>query len=121
MSKLKYFIVLCYVFTFTGIAGAVDIDAGPFRSNDEARRGCPNACEGKGMTWNGKWSLRHGQSTICGCNLETHVNTGGISNNDDAKTKCHNVCEGKGMTWNGKWMSIVPEKLSVCECLPKAH
>ncbi|MBL9029878.1 MAG: mannan-binding lectin [Caedimonas sp.] len=122
MSKLKYFIVLCYVFTFAGIAGAVDIDAGPIWNNGDAKTKCPNVCKGKGMTWNGNWvTTVPGKMSVCGCDPATDVNAGPIWNNDDAKKKCPNVCEGKGMTWNGNWVTTVPGKMSVCGCMPKAH
>lgn len=44
---------------------------------------------------------------------------GPLRNQQDASAKCPGVCAAVGLKWNGQWATTVPDKMSVCGCVPQ--
>jgi hypothetical protein len=93
-------------------ASALDVNAGPILSNEQAKSKCPVAAAAVGGTWNGQWrTIVPGKMSVCGVDW---VNAGPIWSNNDAKSKCPVAATAAGGTWNGQWKTTVPGSMSVC-------
>jgi hypothetical protein len=123
MKKFKYIIALFCILTFSGIANAVDIQAGPIWNNKDAQGKCPGVCSSHQLTWNGNWTTTvPGKMSVCGCDgasAARDIEAGPIWSNKDAGGKCPSVCSKNEMNWNGQWTTTVQGKMSVCGCVPK--
>ncbi len=50
---------------YTGPPTPTEAEAGPLRSNDDARAACPSVCGARG--WAGTWRRIEGHQALCGC------------------------------------------------------
>jgi len=46
------------------------------------------------------------------------VEAGPLWNNGHANQTCPGVCARAGLKWNGAWRTTVPNRMSVCDCVP---
>lgn len=53
--KALYLFLYCFLLLNIYNITALDVDAGRFSNNEQARQVCPKVCSGKGMTWKGQW------------------------------------------------------------------
>ncbi|MFM7453247.1 MAG: mannan-binding protein [Cyanobium sp.] len=98
-----------------GNALAVDVDAGPIWSNDDAKAKCPGVCTG--LKWNGQWTtMEQGVMSVCGTTVGVNIPFGPIWNNGDAKRKC--LAQLSKVTWSGQWTTTEQGVKSVCGCNP---
>lgn len=105
----------------------IQIPAGPLWSNDDAKKRAPFICAAHGGRFTGKWFTSiWGKMSVVECEIpypqrggtsfKMDVPAGPLWNNDDAKQKCDAICASYGGKWTGQWKTIVPGRMSVCEC-----
>ena len=51
-----------------------------------------------------------------GISFKLFVPAGPMWSHDDAKQKCDAICASYGGKWTGQWKTIVPGRMSICEC-----
>jgi len=94
---------------------AIDINAGPIWTNEDAKTKCHRVCSD--LKWNGQWKTTHkGVMSVCGTTYNVDIPIGLIGSNEDAKVKC--PTQLSKVTWNGNWKTTVPGQMSVCGCNP---
>ena len=118
MKKSLYaFASLFLTLGLSGVANAVDVEAGPIWNDADAKKKCPQVCSS--LEWNGQWSTtQEGQMSVCGTTAGVDIPIGPIWNNDDAKNKC--PTQLSKVTWSGQWRTTVEGEMSVCGCKPPA-
>ena len=105
----------------------ISIPAGPLWSHEDAKKRAPFICAAHGGRFTGKWiTTIPGRMSVVECELpfpqagevsfKLDVPAGPLWNDQDAKEKCEAICASYGGKWTGKWVTIVPGKMSVCEC-----
>jgi hypothetical protein len=68
-SALCAFLIVSVVFGFASNAFALDVNAGPIWSNDDAKVKCPVAAAAANGVWNGQWTTTvFGKMSVCGVN-----------------------------------------------------
>ncbi len=126
-SALCAFLIVSVVFGFASNAFALDVNAGPIWSNDDAKVKCPVATAVYDAKWNGQWTTTEwGKMSVCGTDLSFKptiglpgdVKAGPILGNDDAKVKCPVAAAAANGVWNGQWTTTVFGKMSVCGVNP---
>jgi len=101
--------------SFLPMAMAIDVNAGPIWSNEDAQSKCPAVCGG--LTWNGQWTTTvPGRMSVCGTIQGVDIPVGPIWSNEDAQTQC--PAQLAKVTWSGQWTTTVPGRMSVCGCNP---
>ncbi|GEM_PF-673860 len=106
----------------------ITIPAGPLWSNDDAQLKAPYICAAHGGKFDGVWStVVRGKMSVINCVMrytppknptvfKLDVPAGPIWSNEDAKEKCEAICASYGGKWTGQWKTIIPNRMSVCEC-----
>jgi hypothetical protein len=114
LKKALLFAGAIVLFASNG-ALAVDINAGPIWSNDDAQQKCPRVCSG--LRWNGQWTTTQwGQMSECGTTAGANIAVGPIWNNADAQQKC--PAQLARTWWGGGWRTTQQGVMSVCGCNP---